>query len=348
MRIGIIGGGISGLYMASLLKKDHEVFIIEKKNWGGDMQHCYLEDKCYPVSTVFVMPTDKLLKKTLKKLNINTVPVNTPLIYLVVCAIILVICWIVCMIFFSRKQFMLPITLCVCITIVSIILYIKNYMCSLILKFGARKDCSSMMEVYTFNPYSLYKGLSHPIEYPLGCGMSAIVESFLHSDTITYLDSSVINVIRGKKHLTIKLQNEKDIVVDKCVITCKYTDYSSFIELSKHEKDVLSGIEYFDFYSTLIRVSGEGIPFIPNSLGNFKLDPKTYLVASHTPNLHIDRALYVFKKTYHWRMPEVPDRTSGILLNKETNRTVYFTGKEMAGNGVNKCMEYTLIVSRLL
>jgi protoporphyrinogen oxidase len=63
MRIGIIGGGISGLYMASLLKRDHEVFIIEKKNWGGDIQYCYIEDKCYPVSTVFVMPTDRLLKR---------------------------------------------------------------------------------------------------------------------------------------------------------------------------------------------------------------------------------------------------------------------------------------------
>ena len=38
MKIGIIGGGISSLYIANILKTNNEVTIFENKNWGGDIQ----------------------------------------------------------------------------------------------------------------------------------------------------------------------------------------------------------------------------------------------------------------------------------------------------------------------
>jgi len=68
MKIGIIGGGISGLYISSLLKNNYDVTIFESNDWGGDIKHYYIDDKCYPISTLFAMPGDKLLKKELKKL----------------------------------------------------------------------------------------------------------------------------------------------------------------------------------------------------------------------------------------------------------------------------------------
>ena len=34
MKIGIIGGGISGLYISSLIKNNHDVTIFENNNWG--------------------------------------------------------------------------------------------------------------------------------------------------------------------------------------------------------------------------------------------------------------------------------------------------------------------------
>lgn len=73
MRICIIGGGISGLYCANILaNKNNIVTIFEKDKWGGDIQSTNIDNKCYPISTLFVMPDDTLLKNILKSNNIYT------------------------------------------------------------------------------------------------------------------------------------------------------------------------------------------------------------------------------------------------------------------------------------
>ena len=76
MKIGVLGGGISGLYISSLLKNKHDVTIFESNNWDGDIKTDYINGKCYPISTMFAMLNDKILKNKLKELNIKNQTIN--------------------------------------------------------------------------------------------------------------------------------------------------------------------------------------------------------------------------------------------------------------------------------
>ena len=53
-KIAIIGAGISGLFTAYRLHENgYEVKIFENNRLGGDIQYTTIDDKHYPISTLF-------------------------------------------------------------------------------------------------------------------------------------------------------------------------------------------------------------------------------------------------------------------------------------------------------
>ena len=346
MKIGIVGGGISSLYISKLLKNNHDVTIFESSNWGGDIQHDYIDGKCYPISTLFAMPGNKLLKNELKNLNIKTRPVSLPLIYVLISVLILLLIGIIGIIKSKKNIFKLSFSIYITLILVITFMVARVYFCNIILSFGADKNCNSMGKFYSYDE-NILDNLLSPILYATNCGMSKIVESFLNDENITYLNNKVINISRNTNNCTFTLDNGQNMTFDKCIISCKYDDYKSIIQLSEKEENTLSGIKYFDFYSTLIKIPDNLKQLnIKNSIDRFQLEDKIYLVASHTP-LDINPDTYIFKKSYKWRMPIVYRR---MVYNKHkinnSDKNVFFIGKEIAGNGVNSCMKYAKKISK--
>jgi len=342
MKIGIVGGGISSLYISKLLKNNHDITIFESNNWGGDIQHDYVGDKCYPISTLFAMPGDKLLKNELKKLNIKTIPVSSPLIYFFIPVFILLLFGIIGIIKSKKNIFKLYFFIYFSLILVITFIAAHIYLCKLLISFGADKNCNSLNKFYTYGGNIIDISLS-PIIYPTNCGMSKIVESFINDENITYLNNKVINISRNTNNCTFTLDNNQNMIFDKCIITCKYDDYKSIIQLSHKEENTLSGTEYFDFYTTLIKIPDNlKQPNIKNSICCFQLEDKVYLFGSHTP---IETNTYTFKKSYKWKMPIVYNTKDKQKINTP-DKNVFFIGKELAGNGVNLCMKYSNKISK--
>lgn len=345
MKIGIIGGGISGLYISSLLKNNHNVTIFENNNWGGDIQHDFIDNKCYPISTLFAMPGDKILKKELKKLNIKTRTVTPPFILILGPILFLLIIGIVFLI--KSKKISLKIFSIIYIFSILIIsiLGINSYICYLILSFGVDTNCKSIKRFYNFYYTDIFDLLFSGIIFPTNCGFSELVKSYLNDKNITYSNNKVINISRNTNNSTFTLDNNQQITFDKCIITCKYENYKNIISLSNEEQNALSGTKYFDFYSTLIKLPDHlKQPKVQNSIGSFYIEDKVYLFASHTP-IEANPNTYTFKKSYKWKMPIVLDKNKKQQINTP-DKNILFIGKELSGNGVNLCMTYSEKISK--
>ena len=343
MKIGIVGGGISSLYISKLLKNNHDVTIFESANWGGDIQHDYIDEKCYPISTLFAMPGDKLLKNELKKLNIKTRPVSLPLIYILIPVLILLLIGVMGIIKSKKNIFKLFFSIYLTLILVITFMVARMYLCKVVMSFGGDQNCNSIGKFHSYFGNILDILLS-PILYATNCGISKIVESFLNDENITYLNNKVINISRNTNNCTFTLDNGQNMTFDKCIISCKYDDYKSIIQLSEKEENTLSGTKYFDFYSTLIKIPDNLKQLnIKKSIGRFQLEDKVYLFASHTP-LETNPNTYTFKKSYKWRMPIVNNNNKDEINISDKN--VFFIGKEVAGNGVNLCMKYAKKISK--
>jgi len=345
MKIGIVGGGISGLYISNLLKNNHDVTIFESNNWGGDIQHDFIEDKCYPVSTLFVMPTDKILKRELKKINIKTRTVMAPFITFLGPILLLLIIGLICLI--KSKNTLLKIFSIIYILSILIItiIAINSRMCHLVLSFGGDKNCNSIKRFYNFDYSNIIDLLFSGILFPENCGFSKLVESYLTDKNITYSNNKVTNISRNTNNYTFTLENNQNITFDKCIITCKYDNYKNIISLSDEDQSILSGTEYFDFYSTLIKMSDNRKKSkVKHSIGSFYIEDDVYLFASHKP-IEVSNDTYSFKKSYKWRMPVVINKNKKQEINKP-DKNIYFIGKELSGNGVNSCMKYAKKISK--
>jgi len=111
------------------------------------------------------------------------------------------------------------------------------------------------------------------------------------------------------------------------------------------KKNALSGTEYFDFYSTLIKIRYNlKQPKVKNSIGCFYIEDNVYLFASHKP-IEVNPSLYTFKKSYKWKMPIIININRKQEINKP-GKNIYFIGKELTGNGVNLCMKYAEKISK--
>lgn len=344
MKIGIIGGGISALYISNLLKNNHNVTIFENNNWGGDIQHDFIDNKCYPISTLFAMPGDKILKQELKKLNIKTKTATPPFIIILGPILFLLIIEIICLIKSKKTSLKIFSIIYMCSILIITIIAINSYMCHLVLSFGGDKNCNSIKRFYNFDFSNIIDLLFSGIIFPENCGFSKLVESYLNDENITYLNNKVTNISRNTNDYTFTLDNNQNITFDKCIITCKYDDYKNIISLSDEEQNALSGTEYFDFYSTLIKIPDNiKQPKVKNSLGCFYIEDKVYLFASHVP-IEATPDTYSFKKSYKWKLPIVNNKDKKQQINKP-DKNIYFIGKELAGNGVNSCMTYAEKIS---
>ena len=84
---------------------------------------------------------------------------------------------------------------------------------------------------------------------------------------------------------------------------------------------------------------------VKNKLGYFEINNDAYLVASHIP-LEFDKPVK-FKREFKWGMIEMANNSKKRSLNIPGN-TIYFIGKEIAGNGVNYCMGYAKEIAGFL
>ena len=286
------------------------------------------------------MPSDKLLKEEIKKLNIKTSNTTTPFIFFVVPIIFLLSLGLFYLIKAKTKKHALFYIILMLAIIFLAIVALKSHLCNLVLSFGADKNCNSVSNYSNFDYDNIINILFSSIIFPEDCGMSKIVESYLNDKDITYMNNKVNNITRNKNNCTFTLDNNKKITFDKCIISCRYEEYKSIISLTEEEKSTLSGVEYFDFYSTLVKLP-ENIdkPIIKDSIDYFQLDHKVYLIASHKP-ITPEPNTYTFNKSYKWRMPIIKNILERQKINKHDN-IVFFIGKELAGNGVNSCMKYS-------
>ena len=340
MRIGIVGGGISGLYLANLLKERHDVTIFESNEWGGDIRSEQVGDKCYPVSTLFAMPGDVLLRREIERLHLRTRRLYPP-------GIVFLIALIVVVVVVSKASSSKSLSVAIlAITALGVMYALKRIVCDLVLAFGADKDCGALHKFYTYAG-GVKDLLFRSMLYMEDCGPSTIVDSYLNDTEITYIERKVVSISRNED-CTFRLDDGRTMRFDKCIITTGYESYKDVLKLSEDETKLLAGTPYFDFYSTLVVTSAKGHVDVKKSIKRFTIEHGVYLFASHEP-IEVDPSKCTFYKAFKWRMPRVHDAKQRQRINTDdVTRTVFFAGKEMAGNGVNHCMQYALKLSRLI
>ena len=337
MNICIIGGGISGLYAGHLLeKKGHNVTIFEPNKWGGEIQTVDIEGNCYPISTLFVMNNDRLLKQELKNNNINSYPVldvnMSPIIITMGSSLLLggVVSY--------YKGSIFPLI----IILIIILIYINNIYCITGLSFGAYDKCPTIaIEYIDINLLKSVYNNTH-ITIPEKCGFKRFIHMLTTNKNINYVNKKVTRIDRARK--LIYTDNKVTNTFDKIIIACGYNHYKDIIELTKKEAILLSDIEYFTFYTTIAKYKNDTIKndTIKNDVINkVKLDDKVYIYASHVPLKKNVNS--IFQKTFKWIMPNVKIDKSHI--NGKYN-DVFFIGMEIKGNGVNTCMELALGISK--
>ena len=360
MKIGIIGGGISGLYSAHLLeKKGHDVTIFEKNNWGGDIQTTEIDGKEYPISTLFDMSNGGELTKELNKFDIksnfskNTYGKNqfnkthflTLAIYLI--GILIGITY--------NSKVCIGLLVLTIIAFICLIIHVQNPIKRYIYKrtikpielsFGACKKCdgdkslniSEVKLTDIFDTIILSMTiLTNNFLFPENCGFKRLVDIYLNNKNIQYINSGVIEVDRIN---TILHTTDNKYQFDKIIIACDYEAYKYIIPLYENEKE-LSNVETFKFYSCIAKLNDikNDIKNIKNQndiLGYFELDKNVYLFASH-------KALVINKnityKNFEWDMPIIKNTVEKQKINN-INKNIIFIGKEVVGSGVNFCMDY--------
>jgi len=236
-------------------------------------------------------------------------------------------------------------TLIIGFLVLTVIHVIHRKVCHTVLAFGGDRNCKALHKFRTY-----FGGISDILFkqtlYMENCGPSTIVESYLNDNGVTYMNEKVVHISRNEDYgCTVSTDGGQMISFDKCIITTPYESYKDIIALSEHEVNVLSGTEYFDFYSTLIMTSN--IHSVPKSIASFEIEDGVYLFASHQP-IDVKPGTCTFKKTYKWRMPRVYDAEKRQKINSDVRRSVFFAGKELSGNGMNHCMKYSLALSQLI
>ena len=347
-RIAVIGGGISGLYMANKLSRTHEVTIFEADKWGGDVQHVNVDGECYPVSTIAVMPGDnelrrELLLRRIKPSAVDMLPFNRPLILFLIVAVLPVAAG--CVIFAKGVFTRIMAAIILILAIYMLNRSINKSIGDLLLALGAdnaprSNHTGQSIRNYVGNIRYVFESFKILSE----CGFSKLVQSYLTNPDITYVNERVKRLDRNATSATVHTGHHVS-QFDKVVIACPFLSYMSFMPLDEAEKQVLSQNTYFDFYSTLLmldgEVSSEQLHEIAHQ-GIFKFKDGVYLLASHIPLTNLP-AHVKYKKEFKWKMliKSKQIQTLKRATNEKKDRTVLFVGKEMAtSNGVNSCMRY--------
>lgn len=350
MKIAIIGGGISGLYLAELLKDTHQITIFEGTEWGGDIKCDIVNGKSYPISTLFVMPHDEVLKNECDKRNLKRVDYTNNNLKVTLIFVSVVLINIGSIRFDSKIRLLILV-----LSIIMFILYIKDRICYYTLSFGAHPNCSKWMTSFkefvdsTVSNYDFNSNLS----YIPDCGMTKLYKSMLNHSSIDYIKKPVTNINRLSEKLLVTYDYNTTKEFDKCVIACPYSAYSKFMTLADKEDEVLSNVKYFDFYSTLVifktNVTETDLRRIGNYLGSFKMND-AYLIASQLPIVIPDdlKCNVLLYRMYKWEMPYIVPLEDKQNINYDSDsRNVYFVGKEISGNGINYCMTYVKRISEL-
>lgn len=337
MKVAVVGGGISGLYSANLLcSLGYEVEIYEGNQWGGDIQTATVGNTCYPVSTLFVMPDDDILKDELKKYNIGKgmewSPYNK---YIMGILIFLFGVSLGCSILYNFKYLIGSIVLLMLILITT---YITG--CRVLLGFGGDNKCG-IKKVMTSIPY-VYNYFDK-FELLEDCEFSKLCSAYLNNPGISYVNKYVNKIYYNNGQYVVISDNNINRF-DKVLIACTYESYSKIINLTQEETEVLGNMKYFDFYTTLVVPNNSGkFDAKFDSVGSIKLkDAK--LFGSHKP-LNLKSIKNTAVRNFSWKMPinigsmSINQKRKQKLNDKLKN--VYFIGKEMTDlNGVNYCMKY--------
>lgn len=338
MKVAVIGGGISGLYSANLLcEKGYDVEIYEGGHWGGDIQTATIENVCYPVSTLFAMPDDDILKGEFKKYNIgkgsNWSPYNKPIMGFL---IFLFGISLGCSILYNFKYLIGSIILLILLIIIT---YITG--CSVLLGFGGDNKCG-IKKVMTSIPY-VY-GYFDTFELMEDCEFSKLCLGYLNNPKISYVSYGVNNVQYNNGQYTVIANNNKINKFDKVIIACGYESYSKIMNLTQEEKDILGKTKYFNFYTTLVKPNDNSKNNMNFSNINGSIKLKDAMLFGSDKPLNISTKDKIVKN-FAWKMPinigdmRINQKRKQILNNKVKN--VYFIGKEMTDlNGVNYCMKY--------
>lgn len=324
LKIGIVGCGISGLYSAHLLEqKGYNVTLFDGGNVNGNIQSYNIDGECYPVSTLFIMPDDKLLKSELKRLNIKTNRVSHPSI--IFSTTIFLICFIV---YIINKKYS---TIVILFILLLTYLLIYKISCNIILSFGGDCNCENWYKIMKIHYLFSFNGLS----IPLNCGFNKLADSYSLNKNI--IKNMVVNIKENEnKSFTLTTSDYMQYNFDKIIIACRYNDYKNIIKLPEQTRNILRDIKYFDFYTTLLKSDDLSFKNNKKLIGYRQLDTNVYILASHEPLVLKN---YLFVKNFKWVMPKPSNFSKKQGLNSKLSN-IYFIGAEINDNGVNYCLEY--------
>ena len=366
MKIGIVGGGISGLYCANLLEgRGHDVTIFENNKWGGDIQTTIIDGKCYPISTLFVDGTHYLVKKHLKQHGLDDYDTD-PHKYIKDASNIthLFIAYIGLMLVglygaYKKSKVCMGLIVCLVIILLIILMPYKNivqlyfyekYSYPRGLAFGAFSNLEQHKKSYmqsSISPtlHGVWTFISdNHYDMPKNCGFYQLVQKFMQNKNINYIHQNIKKIERypnAKIHTSdgSSLTN-CTYTFDKIIIACGYKCYKNILPLTVIENKYLSNAQTFKFYSTIIKLNKKSdlhkIRTENDILGYFFLRKNIVLVATHQP---IMCASYVVYKSYEWDMPFSSNHLKKQSLNKK-EENILFIGKELVLNGVDPCMQY--------
>ena len=296
MKVGIVGGGISGLYISKLLEeKNHDVSIFESNKWGGEIETITIDNICYPVSALVCMYNNKLLKDELKKNNIKLVSIEDSSVlnirpYMLITIILAIIAY------YKKPDYLFFIII---VMLLIIIILIGSSICNINLLFGTYDKCN--MESFKRGFLSISK-LIHYIfpditsKMAEKCGFKRYIDILLQNKNINYINDKVVKINRDENILSTQTQDYK---FDKIIVACGYSYYKDIISLSHTEQKLLSDINHHIFYSTIVKYKDD-VNYIQLSskndiLGYIKLDKCVYLYASNKPLSKNSNA--IFQKT---------------------------------------------------
>ena len=329
MKIIVVGGGISGLYIANKLSKNNDVTIFESNSWGGDIKTEYINGECYPVSTILQIRRHPELNYLIDKLDIKTKYISSfrlirfiNMKYYIFIMIILII----------LNKFNIIKNIYILLLLLFILVLI-NLSCITIKSWGNSKKCSLKNTLLFLFP------VLYPKKLLYDCGYQDIVNYYISNENINYINNGVINIDRKNK---ITIDSKNNIYnYDKIIISCPYKYYKNIINLYEYENNILKQTKYFDFYSTLVKFSDNNKQlYNSNVISRVKIKD-AYLFASYKP---IKFENVDFIKTYKWEMPDSDINTRNTRNKKKNinkkNNDVFYIGKEINGNGVELCLNY--------
>lgn len=369
MKIGIVGGGISGLYCANLLEeRGHDVTIFENNKWGGDIQTTIIDGKCYPISTLVVHDDHSLLKEQMKKYGLDDYNADYVRYHkselsmqnLIITYIGLILVGLygthkkskVCM---GLLVFLIIIILMVLMPGANVVntYYHKKYVYPVALSYGAVQNYKYYKDVYA-PTFDLMKNINMRHIWAFltksyfviakNCGFYRLVQKLMQNKNINYIHG---NIEKIERHPNAKIHTSdashlinRIYDFDKIIIACGYKCYKNTLPMSNIENKYLSNAQTFKFYSTIIKINStndlEKICSKNDILGYYFLGKNVLMLTSHKP---IICNKYIKCKSYEWDMPLSLNDSKKQSLNKK-GKNVLFIGKEITFNGVDYCIRY--------